>query len=203
MPGLSSLPTGLSPADIARRMALPLLIFAAVLTSLLLLSWFLVLPRYTAFAVEGKTLAASALPAYERSIAEDIARMVARREELTLPTQDEQYLSLLRTRAGGASLLAERRALESIAAELDLSANIVFSALRTGANATVRVTGDVRGVGLGSMTALARFVDAVAADKGVTHLEPPAFTRETDPVTGPHSPFTFTYRRSLAADSAQ
>ena len=51
-----------SPAQIARRVALPLLIFAAVLTALLLLSWSLVLPRYTAFAVDGKQLAASALP---------------------------------------------------------------------------------------------------------------------------------------------
>lgn len=185
-----------SPAQIARRVALPLLMFASVLTALLLLSWYLVLPRYTSFAVDGKMLAASALPDYEKDILADIDRAVARREELALPTRDAQYLSLIEGRSAEVSLLREYRALAGIAAALDLRANVVIASVRVDDAGAVRVTGDVRGLGFGSMAALARFVDAVAADAGVADLRAPAFIREDDPETGPHSPFDFTYSRA-------
>jgi hypothetical protein len=192
-------PAGLSPALIARRIAMPLLIFAAVLTALLTLSWYLVLPRYTAFAVDGKMIAASALPDYEREVQDDIARSAARREELALPTQDATYLAAVTDRADDASLRAERDFLDATIAKIDAMETVEVTALRVRADGAVQASGDVHGAGLGSMTLLARFVDAVAADDGVTDLQPPAFTREQDPERGPHSPFTFTYRRAAPA----
>jgi hypothetical protein len=57
----------------------------------------------------------------------------------------------------------------------------------------VRVHGDVRGVGPGSMTVLAEFVDLLRAHPSVHALKAPAFTREDDPGVGFHSPFTLSF----------
>ena len=55
----------------------------------------------------------------------------------------------------------------------------------------VEISGDVRNVGLRSMTVLAQFVDAVASLPSVASVQRPVFTREKDEDVGFHSPFTF------------
>ena len=57
------------------------------------------------------------------------------------------------------------------------------------AGKTLKIAGDVHGVGSRSMTVLAAFVDALQESPSVASVIPPRFERQDDPKTGPHSPF--------------
>ena len=180
--------------EIIRRAAGPFVLFIVVLAFLLLLSWVLVLPRFTFVSVRGELLSSRDLTAHVRSVQEELAQSEARRNELILPLDQTSYTALMQEKIDAVSIRQLRAAVlgtaESLVPEqrqaVILQA-IVFSPMEK----TVEISGDVRNVGLRSMTVLAQFVDAVASLPSVASVQRPVFTREKDEDVGFHSPFTF------------
>ena len=171
---------------------MPLFIFSAVLTILLLFSWFVILPYFTRFEIAGAQLSAADLVTHKESLERLIREAQARRNASLLPVHDEAYLALKEERSGRMTFAQVRSELASIAMSVAGTANMIVMEeidmdLREG---TVSVRGDVRNAGLGSMTLLATFVEALRASPIVVSLTPPTFVREEGKSGEFHSPFT-------------
>ena len=179
--------------EIGERIALPFVLFAAVLAGLLLLSWSMLLPRLASIDVNGTQWTAQGLREEKIRLTADIAQAEDRRRTQMLSVQDPAYQLLKTARTETLSFADVRRMLEEHAAKIRGDATIVFQSFAYDVAAkTVTVTGDVRDAGPRSMTVLAAFIEQLAESDMVDHLDPPAFTRSDDPNIGPHSPFTFT-----------
>lgn len=187
---------------IAERIALPLFLFAAVMFGLLLLSWALLLPRFTHIEVNGSLLSPAEVLAYEGRLAEELRELEDTRNRLVLPVQDETYRSLLDAKRRDRSVLGIIEELDRIARGVsDVADSIVIDSLSVDVSTrAVVLTGDVRNVGPRSMTLLASFVEAVEKSSIVTDLEHPAFTRTEAPGIGFHSPFSFSFSIAASAD---
>ncbi len=179
--------------EILKRVALPLLLFSAVLFGLLLLSGLLLVPRYTTFPAAGRLVGSLELPGYETDVRAKIAELLERRQASVLPIIDPQYaeLKMLRLSSSHAQAFVEdvRRVAQGM--EGGEAVQLTHIAIDTD-DATVSLTGDVQKVGPRSMTVLARFVEQVSTLPQVGSFTTPTFMREDDAVSGAHSPFTFT-----------
>jgi hypothetical protein len=183
-----------SPAPVSRAflrgISQGLLVFATVLTAVLLLSWMFLLPRFTRFRVEGRTLTPDAMAAYEHSLRAELLTMEEERIRLVLPFQHPLFSHLQSAKQAHPPLTDLRAALRHAAARVQATDAVVLQSLHVeGGTGRVEMTGDVRHVGPRSMTVLAAFLDEVEQLPFVTGLERPAFSRVDDPVIGPHSPF--------------
>lgn len=181
-------------ADILRSAAGPLALFSAVLAFLLFLSWLLVLPRFTQVTVRGKLLSPAALAVHVRSVREELAAAQSKRDALILPLDQTSYAAFMQEKIDAVSPGQVRAAILGIAQSLvpeQRQAVLLTSFVFTPQEKTLQLSGDVRHVGLRSMTVLAQFVDAVSALPSVAGVQRPVFTREQDAEIGFHSPFTF------------
>ncbi|MDD5751135.1 MAG: hypothetical protein PHS73_01280 [Candidatus Peribacteraceae bacterium] len=181
-------------SDILRRSAGPFALFCAVLAFLLFLSWFLVLPRFTQVTVRGELLSSAALAVHVRSVREDLAAAQSKRDALILPLDQTPYAALMQEKIDAVAPGQVRAAVLGIAQSLvpeQRQAVMLTSFVFMPQEKTLQLSGDVRHVGLRSMTVLAQFVDAVSALPAVAGVQHPVFTREQDAETGFHSPFTF------------
>ncbi len=198
---MNSLPSSLvvlphaSPAEILRRVAMPFLLFATVLTALLMLSWSMLVPRLARVDVGGRTLTAEEIRAYRTDLAAQIVTGEGQRRDLVLSVQDPAYIALKQSRRGALSATQLLSELETQAkASADQPDAVHLSFLRydiLSGSGTLR--GDVRFVGSRSMTVLASFVDVLGRLPILSSVTPPPFVREEDPVTGAHSPFALSF----------
>jgi hypothetical protein len=173
-----------------------LLLFSGVLLGLLLLSLFLVLPRYTTLQLGGAVLSASTVPEYARRLEAEIEAEEAKRDALTLPLRDPLYVAL-RERSTTLSLADLEHLLDAMLAASSYGDAVHIDALVVEGD-KAEMAGDVHGVGPRSLTVLAQFVDDLASQSFVGSLTPPSFVREDDPMVGIRSPFVI--RMTLASD---
>jgi len=178
--------------EILRRAALPFAVFGFVLFMLLALSWFLLLPKFTRVELHGMLQSSSDLQAYVQDVKREIAKVEGKRDALILPLEDSSYGALAQAKAGGVSPADMHAAITGTARSVvpEQSDAVSLTSVRFDGSANaIEIQGDVRNVGLRSMTVLASLVDAFGALPFVAHAEHPSFTREKDDLIGYHSPF--------------
>jgi hypothetical protein len=180
--------------EILRRTALPLLLFAGVLFSLLLLSYILLLPRFTRLhKADGTALSPRAIAQYERSLAADLTAQEEERIRLVLPVNDDTF-DMLKERKRVLSLPDVKEQLIQAAARLgETQETVVFTRIAIDGDA-VTAEGDVRNVGTRSMTVLAAYIEELTQLPFVSDLERPGFSREQLPDGSFRSPFTLRFR---------
>ena len=191
-PSAESLPLGL----ILQRIALPFFLFAAVLTGLLLLSWFLILPIFTSVEVAGTTHTVESLRTHRADLLSDISAAEADRSKYILPVHDETYLALRARRDASPSFFALLADLTKVASSVTMQPDAVHTShvRYTAGDQTIDLGGDVRFVGPRSMTVLSEFVEAAKKHFKAEEVALPRFVREEQEGIGPHSPFTFSLR---------
>lgn len=180
--------------EILRRAAGPFALFTLVLAGLLFLSWFLLLPRFMNITVKGQVLAPSSLTAYVHGVQGEIASTEKKRDAFIMPLDQTPYAALMQEKINAVSPAQIHASITGIARTLvpgQSDAIFLSSVTLLPLEGAVIVSGDVRNVGLNSMTVLAQFIDAVSNLEFISSVERPAFTREQDALIGAHSPFTF------------
>jgi hypothetical protein len=194
----------LDQADVPRspleRVAMPMLLFTAILAGLQIFSLLWLLPRFTQVPVAGSILPAKTVLEEERRLASELEQAKSYRNDVILPSHDEEYEILKARKRTEPSLLRIeeelRRAAALAAPEKDA---IVFTHIALDSAAgTVEVSGDVR-MGLRSMTVLASFVEEVGALSMTDELTAPTFERLDDGKGSVHSPFTLHLRLKPSA----
>jgi len=181
---------------ILKRVAVPFVVFAGVLLALLVLSWFLLLPRLTRVAVGGERRTAEDVMSYRNALAADIQRQEEDREAFVLPFLHPQYETMKRDRDVALSIMDVQERLEEAARSVTSQPDAVhLYGLSFDANTNVvSLRGDVRFVGPSSMTVLAQFVETLRSKPFVAEIREPQFQRLDDADIGPHSPFEFSFR---------
>ena len=189
-------PVPLSPGEILRRTAVPFLLFAIVLTALLVLSWLLLLPALTQVEMGGRERSVAELRSYRSDLRASILELEGRRDEFVRPEGDSVYEVLRERKRTQPDIFAQKDALQRLSVSLVPKQRdvVALEALRYDAsNDSIELTGDVRNVGPRSMTILAQFTEALRRLPFIESVQTPRFVREDDPVLGPHSPFTITF----------
>lgn len=183
--------------SILRRASVPLLLFAAVLFTLLLLSYAFVLPRFTRLhKADGTALSPRAIARYEKTLAASLLEQEEERVRLVLPVNDEAYAALKEQKRSLTLTELEEQLIQAAARLGETSGTV--SVVRLSLNGEdVHMEGDVRNVGTRSMTVLAAYVEELEGLPFVADLQRPAFTREQLPDGGFRSPFSirFTLKR--------
>ncbi|MEI8230115.1 MAG: hypothetical protein WCG83_03170 [Candidatus Peregrinibacteria bacterium] len=196
MPNTQPLPTFAPPhltfAEILRRAAVPFALFAFVLLGLLMLSWLLLLPRFTSIEIKGSLLSPEQAVTAVTQMKEDLKIAEAKREALLLPMDDSVYGGLVRGKIEQTPLPDILSVLRNVAKSTGMEQpNAIMISTMTMNDGVLTISGDVRNVGLKSMTVLAQFAAAVAKLPFTASMQQPTYSRERDPVIGEHSPFSF------------
>ncbi len=180
---------------ILERIALPLLLFAVVLFTLLLISWLSILPRFTHFQVSDVNLSPTEMAAYANQLKAQLSTMEETRDRLVLPVIDPSYDVLKKQKRTLMSLPEIRAQLLDAAAHVpDAQDAVTISHLSFDAEQGLVVfSGDVSNVGPRSMTVLAQYVDQLGTLPMVVHLVRPSFTRIQDEGDTFHSPFSMQF----------
>ena len=173
------------------RIAEPFAIFGVALFALLLFAQVAVLPLFNTFDLNGQKLNPNQLSQYKAQLVQKVNDAESARNDLILPIKNETYHLLQARKDALAPIATVKAALESAARETQGSGSVVLSRIHVDGT-TVAVRGDVR-AGLSSMTVLASFIEKVESLPFIGTFTRPAFTRETDPVLGAHSPFVFSF----------
>lgn len=180
--------------EILSRMASPLLLFAAILFGLLLLSYVLLLPRFTNLhRPDGTALSPRAIARYKHALAADLATAEEERIRLVLPINDKTF-DELKERKRALTFVELREELLQAAARIGETDAVLSLAHLAIDGDAVTVEGDVRNVGTRSMTVLAAYVEEVAGLPFVLDLERPSFTRERQSDGSFRSPFVLRFR---------
>ncbi|MDB4978300.1 MAG: hypothetical protein JWM56_486 [Candidatus Peribacteria bacterium] len=187
-------PQRLTRAAVIEHLAMPFLLFSAILAGLLFLSWLLLLPLWARVDVNGQLYNASQLSGKQAELTAGIQALQTRRDAALLPVHDAAYIALRDARQVQPDMsLVFEKVRQAAASVSPVPGAIRFNEVSfSAADHTLVLAGDVRSVGFRSMTVLAQLVDAIGALDGVTHVELPRFVRMNDAATGMHSPFSFT-----------
>ncbi len=177
--------------QILDRIAEPFAIFSVALFALLLFAQFAVLPLFNTFDLNGQKLNPNQLNQYKAQLVQKVDDAEAARNDLILPIKNETYHVLQARKDTLPPIATVKAALESAARQTQGSGSIALARIHVDGS-TVTVRGDVH-AGLSSMTVLASFVEKVESLPFIGTFTRPAFTRETDPVLGAHSPFVFSF----------
>ncbi|MDO8468724.1 MAG: hypothetical protein Q7S29_03120 [Candidatus Peribacter sp.] len=179
------------PREVLRRVLFPFALFSVVLLLLLVLSWYLLLPRFIRVELHGVPQDPSALQAYVQGVQDETKKMEEKRTALILPLDHSPYGVLVQEKMSQPSLLAFHEQLQNVARTfLPEQPQAVLLLSISYERDSVVLTGDVRNVGLQSMAVVAKYVEAVRAMPGIERVDFPSFTRERDEKIGFHSPFT-------------
>lgn len=179
--------------DIARRTALSFFLFSVVLTALLMLSWFLLVPELTQVHVGGEVRDVAQLKMYKNEIERDIKDLEAKRTAFLLPRHHELYTRIKSVKDERDQFQDLRRELNRVIKELVPNRNdvVVISGFEfDAATRTAKITGDIRNSGPRSMTVLARFAEDVQNINFVVDVKSSRYVRKQDPNLGFYSPFT-------------
>lgn len=179
------------------RFALPLIVFAAVLTFALSLSRWVFLPRLAGVPLHGEMLYGASLVRFYTDLHDRVRKLEEERNHLVLPGQDSLSQFLHRFRHSDRAFIPlmtvlARSAEQTVPDHPD--AVFLESFTYTTEEQTITLTGDVRGVGPRSMTVLAEFIEALKRLPFVEAVEHQRFTREEDAAGAFHSPFTLLLR---------
>ena len=176
------------------RLAWPFCLFSGALTLLLTLSWIFLLPRYTRIEVGRMLRSTDEIRQYRSTLTAQIATKEEERRLSVVAVHDPAYDALKEQRRERVSLDDLRNALVEHAKKTIGKNDVVqwHSFDYDPAEKTLTVHGDIRNVGTQSMTVLASFALSLRDLPIVAKATMPAFTREEDPKTGFHSPFTIT-----------
>jgi len=179
------------PREVLRRVLFPFALFSVVLLMLFVLSWYLLLPRFTRVELHGVPQDPTRLQTYVEGVQAETKKMEEKRLALILPLDHSPYGVLVQEKMSQPSLLSFHEQLKNVARTfLPEQSQAVMLQSISWERDTVVVTGDVRNVGLQSMAVLAQFVSAVRVMPGIERVDFPSFTRERDETIGFHSPFT-------------
>lgn len=185
---VKSLSKGMS---ILRRLGTSLFLFSFVFTALLFGSWMYALPRLTRITLQGRTLDLAVVVPYEQQLRAQLMDIEAKRNALALPLHDAAYDALKRD-AQCYPLLEDMEKAVAEAAERTAQGSAMFSSMTFDADGTLGLRGDIRNVGMRSMTVLAQFVEELGTLPFVASVTPPRFVRSEDAGIGHHSPFDLT-----------
>lgn len=190
----TQLPANHSFSAILARVSMPGLIFSGSLYVLLLMSYMYLLPAFTNVKrPDGVAMTPRAIAEYEKSLAASLISAEEHRLVLVRPVDDPLYLSLVEQRANKPSIESMEEQFRQAAARLGEPGKGVVLRRITLKRDSVSIEGDVRNVGLSSMTVLAAYSDQVASLPFVSELQRPSFTREKLPDGSVHSPFLFRF----------
>ncbi len=179
---------------ILHSVSIPLFIFAAVLTALLLLSITLFLPLFTQVKVAGVERDARSLLTYKAQLAAQVATLELERDTSVLPLNDPAYDALKAERRTPSSFIAMREEVIHSAKSLSPVDDAIHLNAITLEQGTLVLEGDVRNVGPRSLTLLSEFTEGCKNFSFTASVTPPLYTRKDDPVVGVHSPFRIVLR---------
>ncbi len=193
----TQLPACSSLSAILARVSMPGLIFSGSLYALLLTSYIYLLPAFTNVQrSDGVAMTPHAIAEYEKDLTANLLTAEEHRLVLVQPVDDPLYRSLVETRAHTPSIELMEEQLRQAAARLgEPGKGVILHRIVVEGNA-VSIEGDVRNVGLSSMTVLAAYSDQLAALPFVSELVRPSFIREKLPDGSVHSPFLFRFIRT-------
>lgn len=190
----SQIPVGPTFGHILKRVALPFLIFSAVLFGFLTLSWYLILPKLTTIEVAGQQRNTMQLKEYVLDLQANVLEMEDVRSELITPLRSGLYGAAKEFKSDLPSTIALRSQILDIANNLvaDKKNVIDLNVFRYNqGKGTLHLDGFVQNVGPRSMTVLAQFVDSIKELEWVKDVNLPRFIRENDSEKGYVSPFVF------------
>ena len=170
-----------------------LLLFAGVLFCMLLLSRFFLLPRFTQVDIAGASYEARDLPVLRASLSDAVQQLEEQRDALLFPVQYPQYRHLVQRKHAQADAAVLYDRIDAVAGQFRQEGMdaVFFSSLRLDpALRVLTLEGDVRNVGMRSMTVLAQFLEALRSLPFVSSVDSPRFVRLQDDSIGSYSPFT-------------
>ncbi|ALM10224.1 MAG TPA: hypothetical protein DEB30_04535 [Candidatus Peribacter riflensis] len=186
----AEVPLAPGPREVLRRVLFPFALFSVVLLSLLLLSWYLLLPRFTRVDLHGVPQDPSRLQAYAQEVRAAMRGMEDKRLALILPLDRSPYGALVQEKMSQPQFFALFEQFRNVAHTfLPEQPQAVVIQSMVWEKGAIILKGDVRNVGLQSMAVLAQFAKAVQAMPGVERSDFPTFSRERDETIGFHSPF--------------
>jgi hypothetical protein len=186
-------PSSLSMSDVIRRTALPFFLFSVVLTGLLLISWYALIPELTSVEIAGQKRGLKEIRAYRDDLVSQIETIEANRDEFLMPVQDPIFVGLRAKKQEVPEFMGLRsdigRVAQSMHPEMDGAVAISLFAVDIDAK-QAKVNGEVRNVGPRSMTVLAEFIDEVRELPGIGEVDTSKYTRKEHPERGFFSPFS-------------
>lgn len=183
--------------DIARRTALSFFLFATVLTVLLSLSWYLLVPELTRVEVGGSVRGMQELKEYKMNLDAQISTLKQQRSTFLRPVEHDIYqqVKLLQQERLGYQKL--RRSINSAISELVPGKKNIVSIsgfYYDGSQKQAELRGRVHNVGPRSMTVLAQFVEGLDRIPEIITIDASKYTREETADHEFYSPFTIRLR---------
>jgi hypothetical protein len=178
---------------IVTRLSVTLVLFSGVLTLALVASHFLILPSLTRVEVDGTERDLNGLREYHIMLQAQLSALEQQRNDLVLPVQNPLFTHLKKEKEQHEDFLSLIEAFNGAAESFRSGGEdtVVYSGFRWNeADRTLKVAGDVRNVGLRSMTVLVQFAESLSDLPQVNHVKHPRYERFVDETIGPHSPFT-------------
>ena len=179
--------------DIARRTAFSFFLFSLVLTALLALSWYLLVPELTRVEIGGTVRGLQELKAYNTDLEGQILTMEDQRGSFLLPVNHDLYERLKGLKDERLVFQKLRKEIRQVIVDLIPGRTdiVVISGFYFDATTNIgEIRGEVTNVGPRSMTVLAQFVEDIGAIDMVTNVETSRYTRQEGENGSFYSPFT-------------
>jgi hypothetical protein len=179
--------------DIARRTAFSFFLFSLVLTALLALSWYLLVPELTRVEIGGTVRGLQELKAYKTDLEGQILTMEDQRGSFLLPVNHDLYERLKGLKDERLVFQKLRKEIRQVIVDLIPGRTdiVVISGFYFDATTNIgEIRGEVTNVGPRSMTVLAQFVEDIGAIDMVTNVETSRYTRQEGENGSFYSPFT-------------
>lgn len=179
--------------DIARRTAFSFFLFSIVLTALLTLSWYILVPELTEVEVGGTVRGLQELKAYKADLEGQILTMEDQRGSFLLPVNHELYQKLKGIKNERLEFQELRKEIRQVMIDLLPGRTDIVSISGFEFNATTKtgeVFGRIQNVGPRSMTVLAQFVEDISQIPMVSTVETSRYTRQETENGEFYSPFT-------------
>lgn len=179
--------------DIARRTAFSFFLFSLVLTALLGLSWYLLVPELTRVEIGGTVRGLQELKSYKADLEGQIVTLEDKRGSFLLPVDHDLYERLKTLKDDRLKFQELRREIRQIITDLVPGRTDVVSVSGFYFDAktnTGEIHGQIHNVGPRSMTVLAQFVEDIDRIPMITNIETSRYTRQEGGNGSFFSPFT-------------
>ncbi|MDA0375817.1 MAG: hypothetical protein O3A80_00710 [bacterium] len=183
--------------DIAQRTAFSFFLFSIVLTALLTLSWYILVPELTQVDVGGTVRGLQELKAYKTNLEGQILTLEDQRGSFLLPVNHDLYERLKGLKNDRLEFQELRKDIRQVMIDLLPGRTDVVSISGFEFNAATKtgeVFGRVQNVGPRSMTVLAQFVEDISQIPMVLNVETSRYTRQESENGAFYSPFTLRIR---------
>jgi predicted CopG family antitoxin len=180
--------------DIARRTAFSFFLFSVVLTALLAVSWFILVPELTRVEIGGSVRGLQELQAYKVDLEGQIVALESQRGSFLLPVDHDLYQKLKQLKDERMKFQELRREIRQVIKELVPGRTdvVILSGFYFDASKNVgEIHGEIVNIGPRSMTVLAQFVEDINNIPVVMNVETSRYTRQEGQKPGSFfSPFT-------------